>query len=120
MGLRFTRRQRLSKAREYQAAYAARCAGQAGPLRVYGRRNATSPAVARLGLAVGRRCGGAVVRNRIKRMVREAFRLEQGSIPAGLDVVVSVAPHRGLSLGEYRAMLLRGVGQAWERVQRRE
>jgi len=43
--------------------------------------------VTRLGLAVPRR-GTNVERNRIKRVVREAFRLRRASIPTGLDLVV--------------------------------
>ncbi|MCK4341138.1 MAG: ribonuclease P protein component [Phycisphaerae bacterium] len=41
----------------------------------------------RLGLAVGRKHGSAVRRNRIKRLLREAFRLTQHELPAGLDLV---------------------------------
>jgi ribonuclease P protein component len=41
----------------------------------------------RLGLAVGKKAGNAVRRNRIKRMIREAFRLETPSLPAGFDIV---------------------------------
>lgn len=48
----------------------------------------TPPAV-RLGVTVARRIGGAVVRNRIKRRVREAFRLTLRAIlPGGTDLVV--------------------------------
>lgn len=43
----------------------------------------------RLGLAVSGRWGGAVRRNRMKRLVREAFRLRRGEIPPGFDYVVS-------------------------------
>jgi ribonuclease P protein component len=46
----------------------------------------------RLGLAVSRRVGGAVVRNRARRLLRESFRrLEAGERPA-LDVVVLAKP----------------------------
>ena len=42
----------------------------------------------RLGLAVSRRVGNAVARNRVKRRVREWFRREQESLPPSTDWVV--------------------------------
>ena len=45
----------------------------------------------RFGLVVGRKHGNAVVRNRIKRRLREAFRLSREKLPTGLDL--AVAPH---------------------------
>ena len=41
----------------------------------------------RIGLSVSSRVGGAVVRNRWKRLLREAFRLRQSDLPTGLDFV---------------------------------
>jgi ribonuclease P protein component len=43
---------------------------------------------ARLGVTVSRKVGGAVVRNRVKRLVREAFRRQKTLFPRGLDVVL--------------------------------
>ena len=48
---------------------------------------ADSVAPTRLGITVSRKVGGAVTRNRIKRLVREGFRRHKSLFPTGLDVV---------------------------------
>jgi ribonuclease P protein component len=46
----------------------------------------------RLGVTVGRRVGGAVQRNRVKRVVREVFRRNRGLFPCDCDVVLVARP----------------------------
>jgi len=48
----------------------------------------------RLGVSVGKSCGGAVARNRIKRLLREAFRQSQDRIPADFDYLLMISRSR--------------------------
>jgi ribonuclease P protein component len=68
---------------------------------------------ARLGMAVAvRAMGGAVERNRIRRLIRESFRLHQALVPA-LDIVIGVrANARGAVAADLRASLER----LWDRL----
>lgn len=45
-----------------------------------------------MGVVAGKRVGGAVVRNRVKRRLREALRRELARIPAGWDLVCDAKP----------------------------
>jgi ribonuclease P protein component len=71
----------------------------------------------RLGLSVSRKVGNAVVRNRYKRLYREAFRLTQHELPAGLDLILipRVGPTKP-SLEELKTALLRLASDAERKV----
>ena len=64
----------------------------------------------RMGISIGRRVGTAARRNRIKRMLREAFRLTQHAhpkdAPAPYDLVIVARAHEELPLAEYERLLL--------------
>ena len=120
--LTFPRSRRLTHDLEYQAVYGARMKKSAGPLTLFSMPNSLPHC--RLGLAVGRRVGTAVVRSRVKRHLREAFRLSQHELPRGetgaYDLVINPKPHEPLPLEDYRRLLLELAEQLHAQWQRRE
>ena len=64
-----------------------RTGGQAnGYLVLYARKNRTD--TNRVGITVGKKLGHAVVRNRVRRRLREVYRLNEDKFQSGWDIVV--------------------------------
>ena len=57
-----------------------------GHLVLYARKNRTDSN--RVGITVSKKLGGAVVRNRVRRRLREAYRLNEHRFQSGWDIVV--------------------------------
>lgn len=91
---RFPPAQRVRKHAEYQEILsgARRVTTARFVLLLRARRDSSG---ARLGTVVSRKVGGAVVRNRVKRLIREAFRGTRDLWPADIDVVVIPRQARG-------------------------
>ena len=95
---------RLRLPRDFLAVYEARTRESRGPLTVYALPNGLGHP--RLGMSVSRKVGTAVRRNRIRRLIRESFRLLQHDFPQGYDLVVVVRPHEPLMLADYQKLLM--------------
>jgi ribonuclease P protein component len=83
----FAKQDRLTKRREFLSVYGQRRAYFFRYVVIYVKANEGSGH--RLGITVSKKAGCSVLRNRVKRVVREAFRKSKGLIPESYDIVVN-------------------------------
>jgi ribonuclease P protein component len=89
------KRRRLSRSGEFERVYREGRSHASRYLVVYAFPRAENDGDARLGVSVGRKLGGAVERNRIKRLLREAFWANADSLRQGHDFVIVARPPAG-------------------------
>jgi ribonuclease P protein component len=115
--LNFRPHQRLRHDRDFRRILAAGRRAEDSRLIVYVDESPTEPG--RLGMRAGRRLGSAVLRNRMRRLVREAYRLAQHRLPRGLDALCVLKAASQATLEDYRTSLLALIEQARRRKPRR-
>jgi ribonuclease P protein component len=85
----FPKASRLATNSQFRFVLAKRLSARDELLLLYARENGLD--YPRLGISIGKSCGNAVVRNRLKRLLREAFRQNKHSIAPGFDYVASMS-----------------------------
>lgn len=112
--LGFPRTRRLAGRKAFARVFGRRCSASNRHLVVYALPNGL--AYARLGLSVGRKYGPAVRRNRAKRLLREAFRLEVARRSHGFDLVCIPRGDGEPTLTEVRASMRSVAARAIKRA----
>ncbi len=108
MDARFPRRERLRQTRDFDRVFREGRLFRMPEFLVRALPNGLSHS--RLGLSVGKRAGGAVRRNRMKRLLREAYRLNKHVLSVPCDIVVVPRPGwRDLSLAAVEAVLRKAL-----------
>ena len=96
----FPKQYRLLRRLDFQKVYKQGQRRSASLCTVFYRPNGLTET--RLGITVPKRLGTAVLRNRIKRRIREVFRLHRRELPGGWDIVLN--PRPGAATVAYRAL----------------
>ncbi|MDR4498457.1 MAG: ribonuclease P protein component [Candidatus Scalindua sp.] len=86
MDQRFGRKERLRKRTEFQKVFHEGKVFSNDQIIVYALLNSTR--ISRLGITAGRKFGNAVKRNRLKRIFREAYRLNKHVLNRGVDIII--------------------------------
>ena len=110
----FPQSRRLKSPAEFDRAFARKCSASDNVFIVYACENGLDHP--RLGCSVSKKVGNAVVRNRFKRLFREAFRLMQHELPPGVDFVLIPKPGPEPTQDDVKASLMKLTKQAAKRL----
>jgi ribonuclease P protein component len=105
---------RIRSSREFARIYGLRHRAGDGYLLIFAAKNDVGRT--RFGLSVSKKHGNAVARSRLKRLLREAFRLSRLELPSGLDLILIPRQDSGAGLADYRQSLVRIAGKLARRL----
>lgn len=112
----FPRARRLTQTRDFDRVFALKQRAGDAHLLIFAAPNPVQST--RIGLSVSRKHGNSVVRHRLKRLLREAYRLVQHELSEGVDLVL--IPRIGISstVEDYQTSLKSLVPRLARRLQR--
>lgn len=101
--LKLPKTRRLRSSLDFKRIYELKQRRGDATLLVFAARNEIG--TTRIGLSISKKNGNSVVRHRIRRLIREAYRLEQCTMPEGLDLILIPRPGSNATLSDYRNSL---------------
>ncbi len=105
--MKFT--ERLKKNSDFRIAYQKGKSKSAYLLVLISRENGLG--ISRLGITVSKKVGNSVVRHRVRRLIREAYRLNEDAFLPGMDyVVIAKANAKGKSFQDVEKTLMKTAG----------
>lgn len=111
---RFRHCEHLRRPADFRRVYEARCSSSNDSLIAYAIRNGL--AHNRVGFSVSKKGANAVIRNRLRRLLREAYRLTKPSLPSGFDIVLiprsAALPEMSVLLIEFPAIIQEAIRRA--------
>jgi ribonuclease P protein component len=114
---RFLPQHRIRRLGDFQRAFRRRSSVADQWIIIYGHPNGLPHP--RLGISASRRLGGAVVRNRWKRLLREAFRLTRPQLPDGMDLIIIPRPNVEPALASLMESLPQLAARLAKKMERR-
>jgi ribonuclease P protein component len=112
----FPRKYRLHLQRDFDRIFTRRISVADPRIIVYGCENGLD--YSRLGISVPRKVGKSVRRNRWRRLIREAFRLQRKRLPKGIDFVVVARSSEPPHLNQLQESLLELAWRVSRKLQR--